>query len=180
MKKQDLLKFFDDDLLDKLFGFCYARTNDSFESEELCSDIIYELVKAANSDGEIESVFPFVWRVARNVYADFSSNRKKRTEAIYEGDHEEILQSIAEDDDLDNTTELLTCVYRKIAFLTKAYREVMIMFYIEGLSTAQIAQQQETSENAVRQRVKGNYFLKASTRDRSFISLFNYPNSLTS
>ena len=153
MKKQDLLKFFDDDLLDKLFGFCYARTNDSFESEELCSDIIYELVKAANSDGEIESVFPFVWRVARNVYADFSSNRKKRAEAIYEGDHEEILQSIAEDDDLDNTTELLTCVYRKIAFLTKAYREVMIMFYIEGLSTAQIAQQQGTSENAVRQRL---------------------------
>ena len=107
MKKQDLLKYFDDNLLDKLFGFCYARTNDSYEAEELCSDIIYSLVKAANSDGEIESVYPFVWRVARNVYADFSNNRRKRAETIYEGDSEEILLGVAEEDTSDDTAELL-------------------------------------------------------------------------
>ena len=153
MKKQDLLKYFDDNLLDKLFSFCYARTNDSYEAEELCSDIIYSLIKAANSDGEIESVYPFIWRVARNVYADFSDNRRKRAETIYEGDSEEILLSVAEEDTSDDTTELLTSVYRRIAFLTKAYREVMIMFYIDGLSTAQIAKKQATSEGAVRQRL---------------------------
>ena len=153
MKKRDLLNFFDDNLLDKLFGFCYARTNDSYEAEELCSDIIYSLVKAANSDGEIESVYPFIWRVARNVYADFSDNRRKRAETIYEGDSEEILLSAAEEDTSDDTAELLTSVYHRIAFLTKAYREVMIMFYIDGLSTAQIAKAQGTSEGAVRQRL---------------------------
>ena len=153
MKKRDLLNFFDDNLLDKLFGFCYARTNDSYEAEELCSDIIYALIKAANSDGEIESVYPFIWRVARNVYADFSNNRRKHAEAIYEGDSEEILLGVAEEDTSDDTAELLTSVYRRIAFLTKAYREVMIMFYIDGLSTAQIAKAQGTSEGAVRQRL---------------------------
>ncbi len=153
MKKRDLLKFFDDDLLDKLFGFCYARTNDSYEAEELCSDIVYALVKAANSDGEIESIYPFIWRVAHNVYADFSNNRRKRTETIYEGGSEEILLQIAEEDYSDDTTELLRSVYRRMAFLTKAYREVMIMFYIDGLSTAQIANAQGTSEGAVRQRL---------------------------
>ena len=153
MKKRDLLNFFDDNLLDKLFGFCYARTNDSYEAEELCSDIIYSLVKAANSDGEIESVYPFIWKVARNVYADFSDNRRKRAETIYEGDSEEILLSVAEEDTSDDTAELLTSIYRRIAFLTKAYREVMIMFYIDGLSTAQIAKAQGTSEGAVRQRL---------------------------
>ena len=153
MKKQDLLKYFDDNLLDKLFGFCYARTNDSYEAEELCSDIIYSLVKAANSDGEIESVYPFIWRVARNVYADFTDNRRKHAETIYEGDSEEILLGVAEEDTSDDTVELLTSVYRRIAFLTKAYREVMIMFYIDGLSTAQIAKAQGTSEGAVRQRL---------------------------
>ncbi len=153
MKKQDLLKYFDDDLLDKLFGFCYARTNDSYEAEELCSDIIYALVKAAHSDGEIESVYPFIWRVARNVYADFSNNRRKRAGTMYEGNAEEILLSVTEEDTSDDTTELSTSVYRRIAFLTKAYREVMIMFYIDGLSTAQIAKTQGTSEGAVRQRL---------------------------
>lgn len=153
MKKQGLLEYFDDDLLDKLFGFCYARTNDSYEAEELCSDIIYALVKAANSDGEIESVYPFIWRVARNVYADFSNNRRKRAETIYEGESDDILLSVAEEDTSDDTSELLTSVYRRIAFLTGAYREVMIMFYIDGLSTAQIAKKQGTSEGAVRQRL---------------------------
>ena len=153
MKKQDLLKYFDDNLLDKLFGFCYARTNDSYEAEELCSDIMYALVKAAHSDGEIESVYPFIWRVARNVYADFSNNRRKRAENIYEGDSNEILLGVAEEDTSDDTAELLTYIYRRIAFLTKAYREVMIMFYIDGLSTAQIAKAQGTSEGAVRQRL---------------------------
>ncbi len=153
MKKQDLLKYFDDNLLDKLFGFCYARTKDSYEAEELCSDIIYALVKAANSDGEIESVYPFIWRVARNVYADFIDNRRKRAETTCGGDSEEVLLGVAEEDTSDDTAELLTSVYRRIAFLTKAYREVMIMFYIDGLSTAQIAKKQGTSEGAVRQRL---------------------------
>ena len=75
MKKHELLKHFDEDLMDKLFGFCYARTNDSYEAEELCSDIIFALVKASQSDGEISHLYPFIWRVARNVYADFSKCR---------------------------------------------------------------------------------------------------------
>ena len=51
MKKQELLNYFDDELLDKLFGFCYARTNDSCEAQELCSDIVFALVKTAHTDG---------------------------------------------------------------------------------------------------------------------------------
>ena len=153
MKKQELLNYIDNELLDKLFGFCYARTNDSYEAEELCSDIVYALVTAANTDGEIESIYPFIWRVARNVHADFSNKRRKRADTIYEGDSDEVLLGIADDDFEDDTAELLTSVYRRIAFLTKAYREVMIMFYIDGLSTAKIAKKQGASEGAVRQRL---------------------------
>ena len=71
MKKRDLLKYFDDSLLDKLFGFCYARTNDSYEAEELCSDIVCALVKAAQTGGEIESVF---FALIRKVCVHVSSN----------------------------------------------------------------------------------------------------------
>ena len=154
MKKQDLLNYFNDELLDKLFGFCYARTNDSYEAEELCSDILYALVKAAQTDGEIQSVHAFIWRVARNVYADFSDKRKKKIETTWTGDAEEFFSTLADEEDASNNTqELLVQVYRRIAFLTKAYRDVMILFYLDGLSTAQIAQQQGVSEGAVRQRL---------------------------
>lgn len=153
MKKQELLKYLDDNLLEKLFGFCYGRTNDSYEAQELCSDIIYSLVKAARTEGEVANAHAFIWRVARNVYADFSANKSKRASLFYEGDADEILQFIVGEEEEDDSSELLRAVYRRIAFLTKAYREVMIMFYIEGLTTAEIAKRQNAGESAVRQRL---------------------------
>ena len=153
MKKHELLKYFDDELLDKLFGFCYARTSDSYEAQELCSDIIFALLKATHADGEIENPYAFIWRIARNVYADFSNNRRKYADTFCDGDADNILQYVADSEQEDDSDELLDAVYRRIAFLTRAYREVMIMYYIDGLSTAEIAKRQNTSEGAVRQRL---------------------------
>lgn len=153
MKKHELLKYFDDDLLDRLFRFSYARTNDSFEAQELCSDIIFALVKAAHAEGEITSLYPFIWRVARNVYADFSDSKRKYADTFYDGDADDVLQFVADNEQADDSEELLGAVYQRIAFLSKAYREVMIMYYIDGLSTAEIAKRQNTSEGAVRQRL---------------------------
>lgn len=153
MQKKELLNCLNDELLDRLFGFCYARTDDSYEAQELCSDIMFALVRSAHTDGEITSLYQYVWRVARNVYADFSNNRRRRSENFYDGDAEEILPLIPDREREDDSDELLGTVYRRIAFLTKAYREVMILYYLDGLSAAEIAKHQNTSEGAVRQRL---------------------------
>ena len=153
MKKQELLKQFDDDLLDKLFGFCYARTGVCYEAQELCSDIVFALVKAAHTDGEITNLYSYIWRVARNVYADFSDNRRRYADTFYDGDADEILQFVIDKEQEDDSDELLHAVYGRIAFLTKVYREVMIMYYIDGLSTAEIAKLQNIGEGTVRQRL---------------------------
>ena len=153
MKKQDLLNYFTGELLEKLYGFCYARTKDSHEAQDLCSDIVYALMKAARSGGEIESIYPFIWKVARNVYADFLTKKGRHAELFWDGDADEILPFVADEENDDDSEALLSAVYRRIAFLTKAYREVMILFYLDGLSAAEIAKRQNTSENAVRQRL---------------------------
>lgn len=75
MKKQELLKIMDENLMEKLFGFCYARTGDSQEARELCSDIVFELVNAANTEGDIENLYGFLWRIARNTYYDFANKK---------------------------------------------------------------------------------------------------------
>lgn len=152
MNKQELLKMIDRELLEKLYGFCYARTSDSYEAQELCSDIVFALIKASGTEGTIAQFYPFVWGVARNVYANFSNRRKRHGELFYEGNGEEILPFLADPEEEDNS-DLLRAVYHRISFLTKAYREVMILFYIDGLSTREIAQQQGTSEGAIRQRL---------------------------
>lgn len=93
MQKKELLNCFNDELLDRLFGFCYARTDDSYEAQELCSDIIFALVRAAHTDGEITSLYPYVWRVARNVYADFLEKRRRRSETFYDGERDSAIDS---------------------------------------------------------------------------------------
>ena len=153
MKKQELLKIIDDALLEKLFAFCYARTSDSYEAQDLCSDILFALIRAANTDGDIENVYPFIWRVARNVYADFSNERSRHAALLYAGDADEVLPFIADADCDEDDEARFLAIYRRIAFLTKAYREVMILFYIDGLPIAEIAKRQNTSEGAVRQRL---------------------------
>ena len=154
MKKQELLQKIDNELIEKLYGFCYARTNDSYEAQDLCSDILYALIKTAAGEGEIRDLYGFIWRVARNVYADFSEKRRRETDALYGDDPEEILSAIpAEEEEEDDSDELLRAVYLQISYLTRAYREVMIAFYIDGKSTAQIAKEQKASESAVRQRL---------------------------
>lgn len=153
MKKQDLLKIVDQELLDKLFGFCYARTSDSREAQELCSDIMLELVKAANAEGEIRNLYGFLWRIARNKYADFSEKKRRQSETSCEGDPEDVFRLMASPQGQDDTQELLKSVYRQIAFLTKAYREAMVLYYLDGLSVAEVARRQNTSQGAVQQRL---------------------------
>ena len=154
MKKQELLKLMDSELLEKLYGFCYARTADSQEGQELCSEILLALVKAAGTQGELDRPYPFIWRVARNVYADYARDRRRRSEAFYQGDPEDLLPLVpAPEEAEDDCTELLNTVYRRIAFLTRAYREAMIWFYLDGMSAAEIAKRQNASETTVRQRL---------------------------
>lgn len=155
MKRSELLNMIDKELLDRLFGYCYHRTATSHEASELCSDIVYALIKAANTEGELDNAEAFVWRIARNVYADYAKGRKRANEHRYTGDPDDVLEQIADElsePDTDDR-EQLSRILRQIAFLSRAYREVMISFYLKGQTVAHIAQAQNTSENAIKQRL---------------------------
>lgn len=154
MNKHELLECLDEELLGKLFSFSYARSKDSVEAQELCSDIIFALVKAAQTEGEIQNPYAFVWQVTKNVYAQFSTARRKWANTFYEGDAEaDIFPLLADKPKDDDDAELLDAIYQQISFLTRAYREVMILFYLDGLSIREIALRQHTSEGAIRQRL---------------------------
>ncbi len=163
MKKALILKELNSELLDKIMGFAYARTGSSQDAEELCSDIVYELVKAGHKEGEIQEFHAFVWKVAHNVYADYSEKRQKKAIRAYQGDPEEVFENMIalELDEEDYEEEILRIV-NAISFLTKAYRDVMILYYFEGKSVAEIADFLNVSETAVRQRL---FFARNTIKD---------------
>lgn len=155
MKKALILKELDSELLDKIMGFAYARTGNSHEAEELCSDIVYELVKAGHKEGEIQEFYAFVWKVAHNVYADYAEKRQKSAIRVYQGNPEEIFENMTalEVGREDDCGEELRRIVNAISFLTKSYRDVMVLYYFEGKSVVEIAKLLNASETTVRQRL---------------------------
>lgn len=75
---------------------------------------------------------------------------------MYAGDPEKALLTLAEEDIPDDRREQLAFIYRRIAFLTRAYREVMILFYIDGLPASEIA---------ILQMANTGYFVVLTTAD---------------
>ena len=142
---------------DNLYGFAYRRTNNSYEAEDLCSDIILAVISAARRNSDISNAYAFVWTIARRVYADYSQKRKvtnsrqtaEYSDTIMTG-HFNSIDAYMEDED-DKLQ--LRRVMREIMFLSKIYRDVCVMYYLDEMKVGAIAKQLGITENAVKQRL---------------------------
>lgn len=147
----------DKDFLDKIYRFSYHRCNTSFEAEDLCSDIILAVISAIRKQDHIDNFYAFVWTIARRVYADYCQKRnvESRVFSIENSDltlaskENEIEEFLDEADE----REQISRIFKEIAFLSKAYREVMVMFYIDERKVKDIAAELNISETTVKQRL---------------------------
>ncbi|MDY3285743.1 MAG: sigma-70 family RNA polymerase sigma factor [Eubacteriales bacterium] len=158
METNETLKLFDDiDFLDKIYHFSYHRCNTSFEAEDLCSDIVLAVISAIHKQEHIESFYAFVWTIARRVYADYCKNRNAERQVVSIENSDLILASKENeiDDFIEEAAEQeqISRIFKEIAFLSKAYREVMIMFYIDELKVKDIAAKLNITETTVKQRL---------------------------
>lgn len=135
MKTEEVLRLIDDsDFLEKIYGFAYRRCSTSFDAEDLCSDIIIAIISAIHKQSEIKEFYAFVWVIAHRVYADFCDKRNKLQKHLSVEDVE--LSLAAKTDDIEEFIEEITekeelkKIFKEIAFLSKAYRDVMVMYYL--------------------------------------------------
>ncbi len=157
MKTNDVFKFIDGDFLEKVYRYAYGRCNTSHEAEDLCSKIILRVIAALRKQAEVENFYAFVWAVARRVYADHCEQRSREGEPVSLEDSENFLY--AEDNELDNIFEEeenavnLKKILYELTFLSKAYRDVMVMYYLEEMKVKDIAARLGIAENTVKQRL---------------------------
>lgn len=158
MKTDEALALLDDkEFLDKIYRFSYHRCSTSFEAEDLCSDIILAVISALHKQESIDNFYAFAWTIVRSVYADYcrSRNAEQRVLSIEDSD----LMLASKENDIDEwiekavEQEQIKRIFKEIAFLSQAYREVMILFYIDGLTVKEIAAILDITENAVKQRL---------------------------
>lgn len=147
----------DQNFLDKIYQFSYHRCNTSFEAEDLCSDIILAVLSAIQKQESIENFYAFVWTIARRVYADYSRRRNAQRQVYYIENDDFAVES--RENEIDTLIEeaadqeQLNKIFAEIAFLSKAYREVMVLYYIDELKVKDIAYRLNVSETTVKQRL---------------------------
>jgi len=158
MKTNEVLQQIgEQEFLDKVYQYAYRRCNTSHEAEDLCSDIILAVLSAVQKQEDIDNYYAFVWAVARRVYADFS-DRRSRAQQMVSIENEELTlpAKVNEIDQFIEETaqrEELRRIFMEIAFLSKAYREVMVLYYLDEMKVKDIAARLDISETTVKQRL---------------------------
>lgn len=161
MKTNETLKLLEDkSFLDQIYHFSYHRCNTSFEAEDLCSDIILAVISAIHKQNRIDNFYAFVWTIARRVYADHSRKRNAERQIFgtengdslwdfleaKENGIEDLLEEAAEREQIDR-------IFKEIAFLSRTYRDVMVMYYLDERKVKEIADTLGISETTVKQRL---------------------------
>ena len=158
MKTNEILKLIGDkEFLDKIYQFSYRRCNTSYEAEDLCSDIILAVISAVHNQESIENFYAFVWTIARRVYADYSEKRNQTRQTISIENSDLLLA--AKENEIDSFIEEATeqqqikKILAEISFLSKAYREVMVLYYLDEMKVKDIALKLGINETTVKQRL---------------------------
>lgn len=158
MKTNEILNLIGDkNFLDKVYQFSYSRCDTSFEAEDLSSDIILNIISYVKKSDNIDNFYALVWTVARRVYADYSEKRSKARQILSTengnielSDKENHIESFLND---NADKEALKKIFAEITFLSKAYREVMVLYYLDEMKIKDIAKKLDISETTVKQRL---------------------------
>lgn len=158
MKTDEILKLIEDkDFLDKIYQFSYHRCSTSYEAEDLCSDIVLAVISAVHTQDNINNFYAYVWTIAHRVYAAYCEKRNKRRKTVSIENEIQVLAAKENEIDelIDNiiTEEQIKKIFSEITFLSKAYREVMVMYYIDEYKVKDIAVRLGISETTVKQRL---------------------------
>jgi len=143
-------------MMDNIYGYAYNRCFSKDEAEDLCQEIITEILLALTNNGYVENLNAYIWRIANNTYVNHI-NRKKRIHSVEDmsSNINAVFDANMEDDIIERIVdrENLAIIKREIASLSEIYRDVMVMYYLDELPMYEIAQRLNIPENRVKQRL---------------------------
>lgn len=130
----------------KLFGFALSRLNKIDEAEELSSRTVCEVYKSLLSCGEIANIDGYVFRIAKNMYAQYIDGSKKQIAV----DGIELMPSASNPEQELCDGEEYGILRREITYLSKTQRSVVLHYYFHDLKIREIAEKLSIPENTVK------------------------------
>lgn len=123
---------------DSILRLAYSYLHNLFDAEDVLQETLIQMILKAPTFKSTEHQKAWLLRVAINI----SKNKLKYNR---HRQHTELQQSIS-----DEVPENLTFVWGAVATLPVKYREVIHLFYQEGLSTAEIATLLSKQDSTIR------------------------------
>lgn len=137
----------------KIYSYAVKKTFSEEEAADLSQEILFTAVKGLPGLREEESFEPWLWGIARNVAKSFR-RKQGRQHAVYSYDMPEDLSDAGgleqENEELE---ELYGHLRRNISMLSAMYRDIIILFYYDNLSTKTIAERLGIPEGTVTWRL---------------------------
>lgn len=134
-------------------GLCASRFRDPATVDDLTQEALIAGYRNLNRLRNPARFAPWLARIARNACVEHLRSTSRRTAAIDRA-AAEADATPATPDEIAKRKELYTWVHRAIGTLPDKTREVMVLHYMEGLSTVEIAAQTGIRETAVRKRLQ--------------------------
>ncbi|MDY4897965.1 MAG: sigma-70 family RNA polymerase sigma factor [Eubacteriales bacterium] len=153
--RDQLIKEFAENYMEKLFYFCLKKTGNNTEAEDLTQDVALQIITALNKGTIPTSFSAWVWQIARNRYSVWAKEKHNRNESVTGSDISDYEIEDGSENILDEMihTEQLALLRRELAFIKSDYRNIVVAYYIENRSIRDIASLLSLSENAVKQRL---------------------------
>jgi len=135
--------------IDKIYRFVFLKVNSQERAEDITSQVFlrgWEVFQ--NEERKIKNPSAFLYKIARNLVIDFYRERDKAqiisTENLQMADSG---QGLEEKAILNSDIEM---VENGLKNIKDEYQEIIVWYYLEGLSTKEIAEILDKSPGAVR------------------------------
>lgn len=134
----------------KLFRFIRLKVNSEVLAEDLSSESflrIWEYLKEEEKEIE-ESFQALLYKTARNLIIDYYK-RKSTQEILMDDDFKEFLSQEPAKDEI-SSKEIADQIHKALINIKEEYQDVLLWYYVDGLSVGEIAKMMSKSQGAIR------------------------------
>jgi len=140
-----------------LYKIAYEKTDNSHDAEDLVQETFLSTFKLIKSGKKIDNIKAFMLKVLNFKYFNYIKNKKQDSILqINSENHYFFLQEQADstsiDDELSKTKEAII-IRKELAYLSKIYREIMVLYYMEGKNVKEISCRLNVSVDIVKKRL---------------------------
>jgi RNA polymerase sigma-70 factor (ECF subfamily) len=134
---------------DAIFRFCYFKTGDRETAKDLTQDTFIKLFNYLEKE-EIQNQKSFIYTIAKNIVIDFWRKSKNIPEShLPEG----LFDSMAVEDNTGISADYATFLSLLLDKLSESDREVILLRYVEDMSSKDMAELLGERENTVLVRI---------------------------